>query len=93
MPFVIGMRAAASRGGDTPTAFLWGMNGAASVCASVFGVVIAVFFGISAAFWTGAAAYVVAAVAMSVIARAQLGARAAAEADDVPLEVPSPVTV
>jgi predicted membrane-bound spermidine synthase len=70
MPFVIGMRAAAARGGDTPTAFLWGINGAASVCASVFAVVIAVFFGISAAFWTGAAVYVVAALSMWVISRA-----------------------
>ncbi len=93
MPFVIGMRAAASRGGDTPTAFLWGMNGAASVCASVFGVVIAVFFGISAAFWTGAAAYVVAAVSMTVIARAQQRRAPAADAGDLSLEVPSPVTV
>jgi Spermine/spermidine synthase domain len=91
MPFVIGMRAAAERG-NTPTAFLWGMNGAASVCASVFGVVIAVFFGISAAFWTGAAAYVVAAVAMSVISRSQQ-TRAPAVDESVPLEVPSPVTV
>ena len=91
MPFVIGMRAAASRG-KTPTAFLWGMNGAASVCASVFGVVIAVFFGISAAFWTGAAAYVVAAVSMAVIARVQQQ-RVPAIEDDVSLEVPSPVTV
>jgi cation transport ATPase len=70
MPFVIGMRAATARGGDTPTAFLWGINGAASVCASVFAVVIAVFFGISAAFWTGAAIYAVAAISMWVISRA-----------------------
>ena len=50
----IGMRAAAARPG-TPTAFLWGINGATSVCASVLGVVIALFFGIAAAFWTGGA--------------------------------------
>jgi hypothetical protein len=68
------------------------MNGAASVCASVFGVVISVFFGISAAFWTGAAAYMVAAVAMAVIARVQR-MRAPAADESVPLEVPSPVTV
>jgi len=70
MPFVIGMRAATTNG-DRPTAFLWGINGAASVCASVFGVVIAVFFGISAAFWTGGAVYVIAAIAMAAIVRAQ----------------------
>ncbi len=91
MPFVIGMRAAAGRG-NTPTAFLWGVNGAASVCASVFGVVISVFFGIAAAFWTGGAAYVVAAVAMSVIARAQRNAAPAVD-DSVQLELPSPVAV
>ena len=44
---------AASTVPAAPTAFLWGINGAASVCASVLGVVIALFFGISAAFWAG----------------------------------------
>jgi hypothetical protein len=56
MPFALGMRAAATVPG-APTAFLWGINGAASVCASVLGVVIALFFGISTAFWAGALAY------------------------------------
>ncbi len=63
MPFPIGMRAAAARPG-APTAFLWGINGATSVCASVLGVVIALFFGISMSYWTGLAAYVVAAVSL-----------------------------
>jgi hypothetical protein len=66
MPFAIGMRAASSRPG-TPTAFLWGINGATSVCASVFAVVIALFFGISIAFWTGAFAYAVALASMVAI--------------------------
>ena len=66
MPFAIGMRAAAARPG-TPTAFLWGINGAASVCASVFGVVIAMIFGISAAFWAGGLAYAVAIASMAVL--------------------------
>ena len=61
MPFSIGMRVAAGSP-ETPTAFLWAVNGAASVCASVLGVVIALFFGISAAFWAGALAYVLARV-------------------------------
>jgi hypothetical protein len=91
MPFVIGMRAANARG-NAPTAFLWGINGAASVCASVFAVVVAVFFGISAAFWTGAVAYVVATVAISVIARAQQR-REAVPSEPEPVEVPSPVGV
>ncbi len=93
MPFVIGMRAAAARGGDTPTAFLWGINGAASVCASVFGVVIAVFFGISAAYWTGAVAYVVAAVSMAVIVRTQQNGAPDVDLGQVPLEEHTTVTV
>jgi hypothetical protein len=68
MPFSLGMRAAAARPG-TPTAFLWGINGATSVCASVLGVVIALFFGISMAFWAGLLAYVMATVSLLVITR------------------------
>jgi hypothetical protein len=66
MPFAIGMRAATSRPG-TPTAFLWGINGATSVCASVLAVVLALFFGISTAFWAGALAYAVALASMIAI--------------------------
>jgi hypothetical protein len=87
------MRAAAGRPG-TPTAFLWGINGAASVCASVFGVVIAVFWGITAAFWTGAAIYVVAALAMAVIARAQRrGDTPVPDHEPTPLDEVSPATL
>ncbi len=68
MPFSLGMRAAAARPG-TPTAFLWGINGATSVCASVLGVVIALFFGISVAFWFGLLAYVLATISLLVITR------------------------
>jgi hypothetical protein len=89
MPFVIGMRAAATRPG-APTAFLWGINGAASVCASVIAVVIAVFFGISASFWAGAAAYVVAASSITVIARRASTPVSLDEPDvDVPIEAPA----
>ena len=35
--------------------WLWGVNGATSVLASVLAVVIAMIFGISASFWTGVA--------------------------------------
>ena len=69
MPFALGMRAAATVP-SAPTAFLWGINGAASVCASVLGVVIALFFGISTAFWAGALAYGLALASMAAIARA-----------------------
>ncbi|HEY6698073.1 MAG TPA: hypothetical protein VIZ67_07610 [Acidimicrobiales bacterium] len=68
MPFAVGMRAAATVPG-APTAFLWGINGAASVCASVLGVVIALFFGISTAFWAGALAYGLALASMLVLSR------------------------
>jgi hypothetical protein len=44
--------------------WLWGINGAASVCASVLAVVIALAAGISAAFWMGAACYAVALVSL-----------------------------
>jgi hypothetical protein len=68
MPFAIGMRAAAATPG-VPTAYLWGINGATSVCASVLAVVIALFIGISTAFWAGCVAYGVALAAMVAITR------------------------
>jgi hypothetical protein len=68
MPFGIGMRAASALPG-APTAFLWGINGAMSVCASVMGVVIAVFFGISMSYWAGLAAYAVAAASLLAVTR------------------------
>jgi predicted membrane-bound spermidine synthase len=51
------------------TAWFWGLNGAASVCASVITVAIASSLGIAAAWWTGVACYVVAAAAISAAAR------------------------
>lgn len=58
MAFPVGMRLASLRSpGLTP--WLWGVNGATSVCASVLAVVIALSAGIMAAFWTGFAFYVV----------------------------------
>jgi hypothetical protein len=83
MPFSIGMRAAASRPG-TPTAFLWGINGATSVCASVLSVVTALFFGISTAYWAGLVAYLVATVSLAAIVRAPR------EAATAPVEAVSP---
>jgi hypothetical protein len=85
MPFGIGMRAAAERGG-LPTAFLWGINGATSVCASVLGVVIALFRGISTSYWTGAACYAVALAAMVLIVRS----RARSTPASAPLVVAEP---
>jgi hypothetical protein len=68
MPFSLGMRMA-STDETSPTAFLWGINGAMSVVSSVFATVIALFFGIYVAFSTGVLAYVLATVSMWVLIR------------------------
>jgi hypothetical protein len=59
MAFPIGMRIA-NQSSPKLTPWLWGINGAFSVCASVIAVAIALTFGISATFWTGTFCYVVA---------------------------------
>ena len=56
MAFPLGMRLASKRS-PALTPWLWGINGATSVCASVLAVVIALSWGIAASFWTGAACY------------------------------------
>jgi len=61
--------AAASRTEGAPTAFMWGINGAMSVVASVFAVLIAMFFGINASFGAGFVAYSLAALSLLVIVR------------------------
>ena len=68
MAFPIGMRLAAARAGSL-TPWLWGLNGAASVLASVLGICIALTWSISTAFWAGWVAYVCAAGMFSVAAR------------------------
>jgi hypothetical protein len=90
MPFAIGMRTAAQRA-DAPTSFMWGINGATSVCGSVFGLVLALFFGISTAFWAGAVAYAVAFGAMIAITRRiDIAPVAETEADDLTVAVGVP---
>lgn len=59
MAFPIGMKVA-SRISEKFTPWLWGVNGATSVCGSVLAVVIAINWGISTSFWCGTACYVVA---------------------------------
>jgi len=59
MAFPIGMSAASTRTSEI-TAWLWGINGATSVCASVIAIVIALAAGISASYWTGFAFYLIA---------------------------------
>ena len=68
MAFPLGMRAAAARF-SALTPWLWGLNGATSVCASVLATAISLAAGISASFWTGFACYAVAAVALLWAAR------------------------
>jgi len=63
LPFPLGMKVASHQ--DAPTTFLWGINGATSVCASVLGTAIALLWGISIAFWAGAACYAVAGAALT----------------------------
>jgi len=67
--FPLGMRLASGR--EDLTLWLWAMNGAMSVCASVLGVVIALSFSISAAFSTGILAYALALNAASRIRAAR----------------------
>lgn len=62
--FPLGMRLASARS-PALTPWLWGVNGATSVCASVLAVVIALSWSISAAFWTGVGCYVMACVAFT----------------------------
>ncbi len=59
MPFPIGMKTVSAYV-DAPTPFLWGINGATSVCASVLAIAIALSWGISVAFWVGCGFYVIA---------------------------------
>ena len=59
MAFPLGMRIASIQS-ESLTPWLWGANGATSVCASVLAVVIALHWGISTSFWTGFSCYVVA---------------------------------
>ena len=59
MAFPLAMKLAAGRA-QALTPWLWGLNGAASVLASVLSVVIALTWSISTAFWTGVACDVIA---------------------------------
>jgi hypothetical protein len=89
MPFAIGMSAASRRTG-APTAFLWGVNGAMSVVASVLGALCAMFFGINVTFGAGFVAYAVAAAALVVIVRRSLPPDSAPDEPD-PEEIGAPV--
>jgi hypothetical protein len=62
MPFPLGLSKAALKFEPLMPAF-WGVNGAASICASILAMAIAMNAGISAAFWTGTACYCLALLA------------------------------
>ena len=56
MAFPLGLKLASAKD-EHLTPWLWGINGATSVCGSVLAVAIALELGISFAFWTGLACY------------------------------------
>lgn len=64
MAFPLGMKVAHTRSASL-TPWLWAINGATSVCASVLAVAIALSSGISTSFWTGVGCYVIAVVAFA----------------------------
>lgn len=68
MAFPLGMSLAVSKA-ERLAPWLWGINGATSVCASVIAVVLAMSLGIAATFWFGAAAYAMAFAAYLAISR------------------------
>jgi len=68
MAFPLGMKLAESSARRL-TPWLWGLNGAASVLASVLSVCVALTWSISTAFWVGCGSYIVAAAAFALAAR------------------------
>ena len=78
MAFPLGMRLATT-GGASLAPWLWGVNGATSVCGSVASIAVAVTAGISASFWVGVSCYVAALVAVMLGPR--LGGRMSVESD------------
>ena len=68
MAFPMGMRLAMASHRELGP-WLWGINGAMSVFASVLAVAIAMALGISASFWAGVASYVIALGSFAMAAR------------------------
>jgi len=62
MPFPSGIRALEGRGGGAMVPWVWGVNGAMSVLASVGGIILAIQFGYTAVFLVGTACYAAAAL-------------------------------
>ena len=72
MAFPLGMKLASANAREL-TPWLWGLNGAASVLASVLAVVIALTWSISTAYWAGWLCYVLAVCAFARAANARAG--------------------
>lgn len=70
MAFPLGMRLATGLRAQLAP-WLWGINGAVSVLASVLAMLIAMVYGISVSFWTGVASYLAALGAFTLAARAR----------------------
>jgi hypothetical protein len=60
MPFPLGIQQIERRKLHAYLPWFWGINGAASVTASVLAIVISLAFGISITLWTGTACYLIA---------------------------------
>jgi hypothetical protein len=63
MAFPIGMKSVAKTL-EHITPWLWGINGAMSVFASVLAIILSMEAGITVAYWTGSACYVIAAISL-----------------------------
>ena len=74
MAFPLGMKEASIRSAALAP-WLWGINGATSVCASVLAMVIAVSVGVSVSFWTGFFSYCMALLAFVLVKRANTKVR------------------
>ncbi len=81
MPFPLGMRRAEARGEQGSLAWLWGINGATSVCSSVLAIIIGLAFGITATFFAGVLSYAAAAAIHAVLARTETPAPALSSAE------------
>ncbi len=68
MAFPLGMKAASAKSGVI-TPWLWGINGVASVFATVLSIIIAMTYGISVSYWTGAGLYLTAVLSFIYILR------------------------
>jgi hypothetical protein len=67
MAFPFGIRLNIKNDNELP--WYWGINGAASITASILAVIIAMTYGISKAYWTGFGFYIIAAICYITIMR------------------------